>query len=61
MKEKLLWADPEFIQRLKIIKAKREIAKRPIANLPALTKEMMNCKAFKVLEAELLKEIKELL
>ena len=52
--QKQLWADPEFIKRLEIIKAKRLLKNVPVKNLGQLTKEFLNLPAFEKLEQELL-------
>lgn len=58
-KQRQLWSDKEFVERLEKIKAHRLIQGKPIKNLGELTKEMLKCPSFKDVENELIsKEIK---
>lgn len=52
-KQKQIWSDEEFIERLKKIKAQRLINGLPVKNIGQLTKEMLQCPSFKELEKEL--------
>lgn len=52
--QKQLWADIEFVERLEDIRAKRRLVGKPINNIGELTKEIVNCRAFKELEDEIL-------
>lgn len=59
-KQKQLWSDKEFVERLEKIKAQRLLQGKPVKNLGVLTKEMLACPSFKAVEDELInKEIKE--
>jgi len=58
-KQRQLWSDKEFVERLEKIKAHRLIQGKPVKNLGELTKEMLKCPSFKDVESELInKEIK---
>jgi len=56
-KQKQIWSDPEFVTRLKQIKAQRELIGEPVDNLGDLTKEILGCPSFKELEKELLSKV----
>ena len=51
----VIWADKMFKERLKDIKAKRQLNGNPVNNIGELTREMLDLKSFELLEKELLK------
>lgn len=55
-KQKQLWSDKEFIERLEKIKAERLLKGQPVKNLGVLTKEMLRCPSFTEVEKELLEQ-----
>lgn len=46
-------ADPDFVKRLKVIKAVREIKGNPVGRMSDLTNEILNSPQFKEIEKEL--------
>lgn len=55
-KQKQLWADELFIQKLEQIKAKRLLIGKPVRNTGELTREIAESDAFRKLEEELLND-----
>ena len=54
-KQRQLWSDKEFVERLEKIKAKRLLSGlTPFNNLGQITKELVKCPSFNVIEKELL-------
>ena len=56
--QKQIWADPDFIDWLKKLKAKKELDGEAIPNLGELTKQMVNAPAIEEVEKQLLKNEK---
>ena len=56
-KQKQIWSDKEFADRLERIKAKRLLLGFPVKTLGQLTKEMLQCPSFDNLEKELIERI----
>jgi len=55
-KQKQLWSDKEFVDKLERIKAQRLLQGNPVKNLGELTKEMLKCPSFQDVERELIEQ-----
>lgn len=53
-KQKQIWSDLDFIDKLEKIKAKRLLNNNPVKNMGQLTKEIIKCPSFETLERELI-------